>query len=56
MRFLRFTAFTASLLLAAAANGQRSFELDILAETFRFLVSTLWLCRRHPANSGRRSD
>jgi hypothetical protein len=36
MRLVRFTALTAILLLTAAANGQRSFELDILAETFRY--------------------
>jgi len=40
MRSVRFIALTAILLLAAAANGQRSFELDILAETFRFDEST----------------
>jgi hypothetical protein len=40
MRFVRFTALTASILLATVANGQRSFELDILAETFLFDEST----------------
>jgi hypothetical protein len=40
MRFVRFTALSASLLLATVANGQRSFELDILTETFLFDEST----------------
>ena len=40
MRFLRSLLLTALLLLFAAANAQRSYEVDILAETFGFDEST----------------
>lgn len=40
MRFLRLTALTAILLHAAAAFAQRSFDVDILAETFGFDEAT----------------
>ena len=40
MRLVRFAGLSAIVLLAAAANAQRSFELDILSETFGFDAST----------------
>ncbi len=40
MRRVHFAATTAMLLLATAANAQRSFDVDILAETFGFDEST----------------
>jgi len=40
MILVRFAALSAILLLATAANAQRSFELDILTETFGFDAST----------------
>jgi hypothetical protein len=40
MRLVRFAALSAILLLTASANAQRSFELDILTETFGFDAST----------------
>jgi hypothetical protein len=40
MRLVRLAGLSAILLFAAAASAQRSFELDILAETFGFDAST----------------
>jgi len=40
MKLVRLAGVFAILLLAAAANAQRSFELDILAKTFGFDAST----------------
>ena len=40
MKFLRSLLLTALLLLFAAANAQRSYEVDILAETFGFDETT----------------
>lgn len=40
MRLLTYAVFTALLLLCTAANAQRSFEVDILRDTFGFDEST----------------
>jgi len=40
MRMVRLAGLSAILLLTTAANAQRSFELDILTETFGFNAST----------------
>jgi hypothetical protein len=40
MRWVRFAGLSTILLLATAASAQRSFELDILTDTFGFDAST----------------
>jgi hypothetical protein len=40
MRLVHYAATTAMLLFATAANAQRSFDVDILTETFGFDAST----------------